>query len=65
MKDHFTDRLLAAVAQKGVAACVGLDPLLSRLPESILASAGISPDTTPVDPERAAAALACGPVSTP
>lgn len=33
--DHFADRLMAAIVTKGVAACVGIDPVVSRLPEEI------------------------------
>ncbi|MFQ5489938.1 MAG: orotidine-5'-phosphate decarboxylase [Phycisphaerae bacterium] len=32
---HFADRLTQAIADKGTAACVGIDPVLSRLPEVI------------------------------
>lgn len=33
MTTHIADRLLAACAQKGAPVCVGLDPVLDRLPE--------------------------------
>ncbi|MGB0715882.1 MAG: orotidine-5'-phosphate decarboxylase [Phycisphaerae bacterium] len=56
MKDHFGDRLVKAVSDKGVAACVGLDPLLSRLPAGVLSAHGIR-EGEPVDPSQAAAAL--------
>ena len=32
---HFADRLLEAIEQKGSPICVGLDPVLERLPESL------------------------------
>ncbi len=35
MSDNFADRLLEAIKTKGTAACVGFDPVLSKLPESI------------------------------
>jgi len=36
--DHFADRLIAAAADKGAPVCVGLDPVLDRLPASIAAA---------------------------
>ena len=33
--NHFGDRLMAAIEEKGVAACVGFDPLADRLPREI------------------------------
>ena len=33
--DHFADRLLAACDDKGAPVCVGLDPVLARLPEEL------------------------------
>jgi len=44
VKDHFADRLVRAVEEKGVPACVGLDPLLERLPPTVLKSVGIDSD---------------------
>lgn len=35
-KDHFGDRLIRAIQQRGNPVCVGLDPRLEDLPESIL-----------------------------
>ena len=35
MSEHFTDRLLAAIKQKGSPVCVGLDPRADRLPEPL------------------------------
>ncbi|MCP4247038.1 MAG: orotidine-5'-phosphate decarboxylase [bacterium] len=35
MSAHFADRLLAAIREKGVPACVGLDPVYARLPADI------------------------------
>jgi len=35
MTDHFADRLLAACDAKGAPVCVGLDPVLKQLPESL------------------------------
>ena len=33
--DHFADRLAAAVDEKGAPLCVGLDPMLDRLPDEL------------------------------
>ncbi len=38
---HFADRLLQAIERKGSPICVGLDPVLERLPESL--RGGVSP----------------------
>lgn len=38
---HFADRLLAAIDAKGAAACVGLDPVVDRLPEGIQQAHGL------------------------
>lgn len=35
MTQHFADRLLAACKDKGAPVCVGLDPVLDRLPDAI------------------------------
>ena len=35
MTDHFADRLLQSIAEKGAPVCVGIDPVLERLPSSI------------------------------
>ena len=35
MPEHFADRLLAAIDQKGAPVCVGLDPFFERLPEEL------------------------------
>ena len=39
---HFADRLLAAIDAKGAAACVGLDPVVDRLPEDIQHANGLN-----------------------
>lgn len=44
MNQHFADRVVQAVHAKGVAACVGLDPLLGRLPKEILRQQGLPID---------------------
>lgn len=41
MNNHFGDRIVRAIEKKRVAACVGLDPMLDRLPPSVLASCQI------------------------
>lgn len=41
MPTNFADRLVAAIREKGAAACVGLDPSIERLPNEILRDAGI------------------------
>ena len=35
MADHFADRLLAAIDEKGSPVCIGLDPVYERLPKSL------------------------------
>lgn len=47
MVNHFGDRIVRAIETKGVAACVGLDPLLDRLPSKVLASCGIDAEFDP------------------
>ena len=32
---HFTDRLIAAIKQKGAPICIGLDPRLEQIPSFI------------------------------
>ncbi len=39
---NFSDRVRAAIADKGTPACVGLDPLVERLPQEMLRKAGVS-----------------------
>ena len=41
METHFGDRLIQAIRQKNAPACVGLDPLVERLPPDVLSEAGI------------------------
>ncbi len=41
MDNHFGDRLLKAIQEKDAAACVGFDPLIERLPPSLLAKHGV------------------------
>jgi orotidine-5'-phosphate decarboxylase len=41
MTRHFADRLTDAIRDKGVAACVGLDPLIERLPHDVLYKHGL------------------------
>ena len=43
MNPHFGDRLVHAIREKGTPACVGLDPLIERLPADVLSEAGIPP----------------------
>lgn len=47
MTRHFADRLLDAIENKGVAACVGLDPLPDRLPPEIARKHDLGPDAPP------------------
>ncbi len=42
MTAHFADRLVSAIREKNAPVCVGLDPMLDRLPTSILSEAGLS-----------------------
>jgi orotidine-5'-phosphate decarboxylase len=51
---HFGDQLTAAIREKGVAACVGFDPVLEKLPEAIRPKDGAS------DQDAAAAVVAFG-----
>ncbi len=41
MDDHFGDRLVQAVREKGTAGCVGFDPVLTKLPLAILQEYGL------------------------
>ncbi len=41
MDDHFGDRLVQAVREKGTAGCVGFDPVLTKLPPAILKEYGL------------------------
>ena len=36
MADHFADRLTRAIKEKGVPACVGIDPVYAKLPKQII-----------------------------
>ncbi len=42
METHFGDRLVHAIQKKGVAACVGFDPLIERFPADLLREHGIA-----------------------
>ncbi len=55
MPTNFGDRLVAAIRKKNVPACVGLDPLIDRLPQAVLDAHGIGGGA--VDSEAAADAL--------
>lgn len=59
MAEHFGDRLVRAIRDRNAPACVGLDPLLDRLPTELLDAHGIAPGADPdaVEWRRAAAAL--------
>ncbi len=61
MTTHFADRLLDAIRVKNAPVCVGLDPLIERLPPAVLAEAGIGVEDGEVDPnttrQQAAAAF--------
>ncbi len=41
MTGHFADRVLDAVREKQVPACIGFDPLVDRLPRDLLRDAGV------------------------
>jgi len=41
MDDHFGDRLVQAVRDKGTAGCVGFDPVLMKLPPALLQKSGL------------------------
>ena len=55
MPTNFGDRLVSAIRAKNVPACVGLDPLIDRLPAAVLDAHGVDP--AKVDPQAAADAL--------
>jgi len=55
--EHFADRLLEAIERKGSPVCVGLDPLLERLPVDLSRRAGGAPAQAGDDPAEAAALL--------
>ncbi len=42
MAAHFADRLISAIREKSAPVCVGLDPMLDRLPAGLLSEAGLS-----------------------
>ena len=41
MDNHFGDRLVQAIREKDAPACVGLDPLIDRLPPTLLEEYGL------------------------
>jgi len=45
MATHFADRLVAAIRQKNAPVCVGLDPLVERLPSAVREAHGDEPWT--------------------
>ena len=45
MSTHFSDRLIEAVERCGAPICVGIDPVVERLPPSVLAEYGIEAAT--------------------
>ena len=45
MSAHFADRLIERIRQKGVPACVGLDPVYSRLPAAIAEQRDLDDET--------------------
>lgn len=60
MPTHFADRLLTAIQRKGAPVCVGLDPLVERLPTAVLKACGLRPGGKggpDKEPQRAACAL--------
>ena len=60
MTTNFADRLLDAVRDKKVPACVGLDPMIGRLPRAVLEEYGRPDRSTDRDPsasKRAAGAI--------
>lgn len=54
MAEHFADRLLTRIEEKGAAVCVGIDPVYDRLPEEIRTDRHFN---DPSDPEVAADAI--------
>lgn len=44
MNRHFGDRLVAAIKEKGTPACIGIDPLLDRLPPELLPTSHMNSD---------------------
>jgi orotidine-5'-phosphate decarboxylase len=49
MQNHFADRLNDAIREKRAAACVGLDPLIDRLPGEILRKYELSGGPSPLE----------------
>ena len=45
MSDHFADRLMAAVKEKGTCAIVGIDPVYSQLPKQIIERRDMNDET--------------------
>ncbi len=60
MTTNFADRLIDAVQQRNAPACVGLDPLIPRLPREILDRHGIPADAKAPIADDAACAAAIG-----
>lgn len=58
MSENFGDTLIEAIQAKNVPACVGLDPLLDRLPPSVLSEAGLTPKIDAQSPSLPAEAVA-------
>lgn len=50
---HFGDRLVQAIREKEAPACVGLDPLIERLPADVLSESGILPGSDAKQPSSA------------
>lgn len=59
MKTNFADKLVNAIREKNAPVCVGLDPLLDRLPQSVLDQYGIDKNrmTEGMDTSQCVAAL--------
>jgi len=56
---HFADRLLSAIRRTNAPVCVGLDPVLDRLPKDLLADCGVQLSANgTVDPQTKPAAVA-------
>jgi orotidine-5'-phosphate decarboxylase len=45
LSEHFADRLIAAIREKGSPACVGIDPVYDRLPAEVTAPVGMNDAT--------------------
>jgi orotidine-5'-phosphate decarboxylase len=63
MKEHFADKLCRAIADKEAPVCVGLDPVVDRLPDDILKEHGLSRSASGHIPANASSRSICAAIS--